>query len=130
MRIGELSRLTNVSERMLRYYEQEGLIKPTRTGAGYRVYGPQDLETIRNLQKLTTSGVKLKTAKALLPCMYGDEPQFVPCPIVQEALRQELNALDERLAALQASRKAVARYLGSVGAHGCHRADKKIGHTR
>ncbi|SDC71024.1 DNA-binding transcriptional regulator, MerR family [Massilia sp. PDC64] len=114
MRIGELSRLTNVSERMLRYYEQEGLLKPTRSKAGYRLYSQTDLETVRNLQKLTTSGIKLKTAKALLPCMYGDEPQFVPCPIVQEALRNELDALDERLAALQESRKAVARYLGSV----------------
>ena len=114
MRIGELSRLTNVSERMLRYYEQEGLLKPTRSKAGYRLYSQADLETVRNLQKLTTSGIKLKTAKALLPCMYGDEPQFVPCPIVQEALKNELDALDERLTALQESRKAVARYLGNV----------------
>ncbi len=36
MRIGELSRLTGVSVRALRYYEEEGLIRPSRGGNGYR----------------------------------------------------------------------------------------------
>lgn len=39
MRIGELARRTGVSERMLRYYEQEGLLRPARTTSGYRDYG-------------------------------------------------------------------------------------------
>lgn len=114
MHIGELARLTGVSKRMLRYYEQEGVLLPMRTRAGYRAYSEKDVETVRSLHKLTSSGIKLKTAKALLPCMYGEQPQFVPCQIVQQALRDELKALDERLEALQQSRNAVARYLGSV----------------
>jgi DNA-binding transcriptional MerR regulator len=114
MRIGELARLTGISERMLRYYEEEGLLQPTRTESGYRTYGERDVQTVRHLHKLTTSGIKLKTAKALLPCMFGDEPQFIPCPLVQQTLKAELAALDERLEALLQSRKAVARYLGSV----------------
>lgn len=114
MRIGELARLTEVSERMLRYYEQEGLLHPTRTEAGYRTYGAADVETIRHLKKLTTAGIKLRTAKALLPCMFGEQPQFVPCPTVRQALKDELEALDQRLEALRESRQAVARYLQSV----------------
>ena len=114
MRIGELAQLTRISERMLRYYEEEGLLQPTRSESGYRLYDQKDVEIVQKLQKLTTSGIKLKTAKILLPCMFGEQPQFVPCPAVQRALRDELEALDERLEALQDSRNIVARYLESV----------------
>ena len=36
MRIGELSRITEVSARSLRYYESLGLIRSTRTPNGWR----------------------------------------------------------------------------------------------
>ncbi|WP_244893587.1 MerR family DNA-binding transcriptional regulator [Gilliamella apicola] len=36
MKIGELSKLSQISVRMLRYYEEEGLLSPKRTVSGYR----------------------------------------------------------------------------------------------
>ncbi|TBL33964.1 MerR family DNA-binding transcriptional regulator [Verrucosispora sp. NA02020] len=36
MKIGELSRLTGVSPRLLRYYEEQGLLTSYRIGAGHR----------------------------------------------------------------------------------------------
>ena len=38
MQIGELSARTGASVRMLRYYEEHGLLEPERTESGYRVY--------------------------------------------------------------------------------------------
>ncbi|WP_329103239.1 MerR family DNA-binding transcriptional regulator [Micromonospora sp. NBC_01699] len=38
VRIGELSRRTDVHERLLRYYEQQELLRPTRCPSGYREY--------------------------------------------------------------------------------------------
>ena len=38
MQIGELSARTGASVRMLRYYEEQGLLEPRRTGSGYRDY--------------------------------------------------------------------------------------------
>ena len=37
---------------MLRYLETVGLIEPPRTGAGYRIYGPAELQRLRTLREL------------------------------------------------------------------------------
>lgn len=37
---------------MLRYIERVGLIEPQRTGSGYRVYGPAELQRLRTLREL------------------------------------------------------------------------------
>ncbi|MFJ6456207.1 MerR family DNA-binding transcriptional regulator [Paenarthrobacter sp. NPDC091669] len=42
MRIGELATKTSVSVRSLRYYEQQGLLKPQRTASGHRDYATED----------------------------------------------------------------------------------------
>jgi MerR family copper efflux transcriptional regulator len=37
---------------MLRYIERVGLIEPQRSGAGYRLYGPAELQRLRTLREL------------------------------------------------------------------------------
>ncbi len=67
MKIGELSRRTGVSVRMLRYYEGEGLLAPPRTDSGYRDYGPAEEETVRRIKMLGAAGMTLETIQQLLP---------------------------------------------------------------
>jgi MerR family copper efflux transcriptional regulator len=50
--IGEAAAHTGWSARMLRYLETVGLVLPTRTEAGYRVYGEAELEQLRDLRLL------------------------------------------------------------------------------
>ncbi len=58
--IGEASRRSGWSPRMLRYLEDEGLVVPTRTDAGYRRYGIRELNQLRALAALRGSfGVEL-----------------------------------------------------------------------
>ena len=52
MAIGEASRRTGWSPRMLRYLEQEGLVVPGRSAAGYRRYGVLELNQLRTLRDL------------------------------------------------------------------------------
>jgi MerR family copper efflux transcriptional regulator len=52
MTIGETSRRTNWSPRMLRYLEQEGLVVPARSDAGYRRYGIRELNQLNALAEL------------------------------------------------------------------------------
>lgn len=113
MRIGELSEQTGISQRMLRYYEQEGLLEPERSCAGYRMYNARSVALARHIRNLNEAGMKLKTIKILLPCISGEEtpPQFVGCPEVKAVLQNELKKLDEKLRELGNSRNAVAGFL-------------------
>jgi DNA-binding transcriptional MerR regulator len=50
--IGEASRRSGWSPRMLRYLEQERLVVPSRTAAGYRRYGIRELNQLNALAEL------------------------------------------------------------------------------
>ena len=50
--INEASSTTGWSPRMLRYVEQAGLVAPPRSAAGYRLYGPAELQRLRTLKEL------------------------------------------------------------------------------
>ena len=50
--IHEAAETTGWSPRMLRYLERVGLVNPPRTGAGYRVFGPGELQRLRTLREL------------------------------------------------------------------------------
>jgi MerR family copper efflux transcriptional regulator len=50
--IHEASQTTGWSARMLRYVEQSGLVRPGRTGSGYRIYGAAELQRLRTLKEL------------------------------------------------------------------------------
>jgi MerR family transcriptional regulator, copper efflux regulator len=50
--INEAAATSGWSARMLRYVEQAGLIAPTRSSSGYRLYGPAELQRLRTLKEL------------------------------------------------------------------------------
>ena len=50
--INEAATTTGWSPRMLRYVEQAGLVAPPRSAAGYRLYGPPELQRLRTLKEL------------------------------------------------------------------------------
>lgn len=50
--INEAAEVSGWSARMLRYIEQAGLVEPPRSPAGYRLYGPAELQRLRTLREL------------------------------------------------------------------------------
>jgi MerR family copper efflux transcriptional regulator len=52
--IHEAAETTGWSPRMLRYLDRVGLIQPPRTEAGYRIFGPGELQRLRTLRELLT----------------------------------------------------------------------------
>lgn len=114
MKIGELSRRLGISERMLRYYEQEGLLKPARTESGYRDYDENAVLVAKRIGMLSAAGLKLESIRTLLPCILDDQPIFDPCLEVRAALHKEVENLDRKLRDLKESRKIISGYLRSL----------------
>ena len=50
--VSQAAERTGWSPRMLRYLESTGLVVPERSAAGYRRYGPADLDLLRGLAEL------------------------------------------------------------------------------
>ena len=55
LHVGHAAARTGWSARMLRYLEQAGLVVPSRTPAGYRLYGLRELNQLRSLAELRTA---------------------------------------------------------------------------
>ena len=67
MNIGEAAAATGITAKMIRHYEQIGLIRPAgRTGAGYRTYGPKDLSTLSFIRRARDLGFPIAQIRDLL----------------------------------------------------------------
>ncbi|MFJ4190195.1 MerR family transcriptional regulator [Kitasatospora sp. NPDC089509] len=116
MRIGELARLTGVSARLLRYYEEQGLLQPARTPAGYREYQEEDTVRVWQIRSLLAAGLPTRIIVELLPCATGPVPVLEACPNLLATLRGELADLDARIEDLTRSRRVLSHYLATARA--------------
>jgi Cu(I)-responsive transcriptional regulator len=67
MNIGQLATASGVSAKMIRHYEEVGLIRrASRTHAGYRVYDQQDVHTLRFVRRARDLGFSIKHIGQLL----------------------------------------------------------------
>ncbi|MEU7165639.1 MerR family transcriptional regulator [Streptomyces morookaense] len=108
MRIGELSRRTGVSPRLLRYYEQQGLLVADRDASGYRRYGAGAVETVRRIRELLAAGLNTGDIGEVLPCAHGG-PGLVSCDVTVRVLEGQLARLDAEMAELRRRREALSR---------------------
>lgn len=64
--IGEVARLTGFPAKTLRYYEEIGLVQPaSRTEAGYRLYGQEEVARLEFVRQAKLIGLKLEEIKEL-----------------------------------------------------------------
>ena len=97
--IQELSRLSGVTTRALRWYDHIGLLKPSRVAeSGYRYYGPAEVDRLQDILFYRALGVELAQIKECL-----DDPSF-----------DRLAALRNHLTALEAERERLEQLIRSV----------------
>lgn len=111
MLIGELARLTSVSPRLLRYYEQQGLITSTRLSNGYRDYAEDAPLIVGQIRALLDAGLPTEVIREVLPCAEGKPPRFGPCPGLSVLLGEVLQNIESRMDKLSRHREALTRYL-------------------
>ncbi len=91
LRIGELSRRSGVSPELLRAWERRyGLLRPTRSPGGLRLYSADDLDRVREMQQHLAGGLAAAEAAAL--AARSTEEQVVPSPRLPTTARGELAA--------------------------------------
>jgi DNA-binding transcriptional MerR regulator len=108
VRIGELSRRTGVSERLLRYYEEQGLLQPQRRPSGYREYGESDVATVLHIRNLLAAGLSTATIADLLPCMGTDGDRLIAdCPELLIDLDRERERITASIRELERARNTL-----------------------
>ncbi len=91
--VQQLAKLSGVTVRALHHYDAIGLLRPGgRTDAGYRLYGPAELERLQQILFLRELDFPLEEISALL-----DSPDFNR----EQALMQQRDLLNQRIQRLQ-----------------------------
>ncbi|MBB2937558.1 DNA-binding transcriptional MerR regulator [Amycolatopsis bartoniae] len=109
MKIGELARRTGVSERSLRYYEQQGLLTADRTPGGHRDYPERAVDRVIRIQELFAAGLHSRKIASLLPCLRDTDggPAETATPRLVEELTAERARIDRLIAGLHTTREVL-----------------------
>ena len=111
MRIGELSRRTGASIRSLRYYEDCGLIVPSRSSSGQRMYQTADVDRVLLIRQLLAAGLGTSAINDVLPCMADPASQT---SLLTMRLIQERDRLNQEIEQRVATREALSRIIASA----------------
>ncbi|MFC4014845.1 MerR family transcriptional regulator [Nonomuraea purpurea] len=116
MRIGDLARETGVSRRLLRYYEEQGLLRPERLPNGYREYGEPDVAAVRHIRAMLAAGLPTAVIARLLECVHdvGDLMVVSSCPTMLSSLRRERRRITESIERLRATQQALDTLLDTA----------------
>ena len=116
MRIGELAERTGVATRLIRYYEQQGLLSADRLPNGYRTYSETHVERIERVAGQVQARVPPPRVKVLLEAEAACALEQPTCSAeVATLLAEELVGLEKRIACLSRSRDTIRQFLAAVG---------------
>lgn len=113
MNIGEAASASGVSAKMIRHYEETGLIpKAGRTDAGYRVYGQRDVHLLRFIRQARQLGFSMAQVSDLIG-LWLDQSRS--SRKVKQLAQTHIGELDQRIRELQTMKNTLERLV-----HDCH----------
>ena len=111
--IGQASKASGVSVKMIRHYEAIGLLKNVaRTFANYRVYGEADVHTLRFIKRARTLGFAIEDIRALLSLWQNRSRSSAA---VKKIAGGHMETLQKRIAEMQAMVATLSHLT-----HNCH----------
>lgn len=105
--IGQLSALSGVSPRTLRYYEDMGLLAPARTASGYRIYRESDERRLAQVIAMRSCGLPLAAILRLMRDPDADVHATLDAHL--RTLRAQRKSVDAAMQKTQAAMKAIER---------------------
>ncbi|HEX6929155.1 MAG TPA: Cu(I)-responsive transcriptional regulator [Gammaproteobacteria bacterium] len=120
--IGEASEASGVSAKMIRHYEQIGLIPPAnRTFTNYRIYSENDVRTLQFIKRARTLGFSMKQIAVLLSLWQDKDRSSAEAKHLALEHVAELEAKIRELETMRNALKTLADHC-----HGDHRPDCPI----
>ena len=115
--IGTAAKLSQVSAKMVRYYESLGLLTPVaRTDSGYRQYFEADVRTLQFIKRARALGFSMAEIAELVN-LWQDRRRASAS--VKRIAQQHVDELSTRIEAMQAMQRSLQNLL-----HTCHGDDR------
>lgn len=122
MNIGAAAQASGISAKMVRHYEEIGLIpKARRTYAGYRMYTQSDVHTLRFIKQSRNLGFSIEKIGQLLALWQNRSRTSRK---VKELARAHIQELEERIREIQDMKRTLDRLVKHC--HGDDRPDCPI----
>lgn len=100
-RIGEIATLSSLTERTIRYYEEQGLIKARRSEGGQRWYTDEDLVYLKRIIELKGLGFSIQEIKKIFEMKDSDRSGNMRREALLAEYRKKLDADMKKLKELQ-----------------------------
>jgi Cu(I)-responsive transcriptional regulator len=122
LNIGEASKASGVSAKMIRHYESLGLLREARrTYAGYRIYDENDIHTLRFVRRARDLGFPMKDIEQLLGLWRNRRRSSRD---VRRVAQRHIIELEQKIEELQAMKRTLEQLV--LDCHGDHRPDCPI----
>ena len=110
MNIGTVSERSGVSTKTIRYYEDIGLITPTRSGNGYRYFEDTDLHKLAFIGRARALGFSIADCRKLVS-LYEDSSRA--SAEVKAVTESHLKAIDAKISQLEGMRSTLRQLVSS-----------------
>lgn len=109
--IGQAAKQTGLSAKMIRHYEEAGLLKKAnRTDAGYRLYSSQQLQQLSFIKQARTLGFSVAQVSSLLDLWRNPQRSSKE---VKQLAEQHLDEIKQKVAELQQMQKVLQQLADS-----------------
>jgi MerR family transcriptional regulator, Zn(II)-responsive regulator of zntA len=118
LRIGKLVKMTGVSARSIRHYEEKGLIKASRRENNYREFDERVIESINNIQLYLGLGLTTDQIKDIIFCKYPEhqehEEKDVFCKELLIMYETKMHEINQQMAALTDAKLNLAEKINNM----------------
>ena len=122
MNIGQAAAASGVTAKMIRHYEDTGVIRAARrTASNYRAYSDNDVHVLRFIRRARALGFSMADIKALLS-LWQDKSRSSSA--VKRIARTHIDELERKIAELQAMSRTLEHLVHHC--HGDHRPECPI----